>query len=62
MISRVSTFPSHVFTFQAGAVYVYVYVLTYDVLLVVSHVWLSASLIGFVVSCGGGGGGGGEVA
>ena len=45
MISRVTHFLSHVFGLEGWAVHVTVSLLTYDVLLFDSHVWLSASLI-----------------
>ena len=47
MISRVTHFLSHVFGLEGWPVHVTVSILTYDVLLFDSHVWLSASLIGF---------------
>ena len=46
MISRVTHSLSHVFGLEGGAVHVTVSILTYDVLLFDSHVWLSALLIG----------------
>ena len=46
MISHVTHFLSHVFDLQGLAVHVTVSILTYDVLLFDSRVWLSASLIG----------------
>ena len=46
MISRVTHSLSHVFGLEGRAVHVTVSILTYDVLLFDSHMWLSASLIG----------------
>ena len=53
MISRVTHFLSHMFGLQAQAVHVTVSILTYNVLLFDSHVWLSTSLIGLSPLVGG---------